>query len=385
MGLLVNVDSDERVLLRAHHVFGRSEARADTCIAAPEVSLMHAVVRWRDGAWSVADFSRNGTLVDGVALQPGRWLLLRQQHELRFGRSAGCVWRVCDLSPPGTSLVPVDARKEPIALTGNQLLPHPDAPELAIFQDAAGSWLLDCDDQISRLSPGDAVTLAGIRYRFMVSERIDETADAAASAGMPLQLRFVVSVDEERVQLFVRQGHRVFELGERSHHYCLLTLARRRLRDAGTGVVPNRQGWFECEELAQMLKISITNLNIQIYRARQQLLSCAPAAAHLADIVERSRGRLRLGDFQFEIARDVPTETDVGALRPPPEPGERPGFHSPSEVSSPAAASDEPPPSAAPASPDSGIVVMTGGTGSGRLGTTCGRGLSGGGSDSPLP
>jgi hypothetical protein len=382
--LLINVDSDERVLLRGHHVFGRSEARADTFIAAPDVSLMHAVMRWRDGAWSVADFSRNGTLVDGVALRPGYWLLLRQHHELRFGRSAGCVWRVCDLSPPGTSLVPLDLRKEPIALTGNQLLPHPDAPELAIFQDAGGSWLLDCDGQISRLSPGDAVMLAGISYRFMVSERMDETADAVASSGMPLQLRFVVSADEERVQLFVRQGARVFELGERSHHYCLVTLARRRLHDARSGVAPNRQGWFECEELAQMLKISITNLNIQIYRARQQLIACAPAAAHLADIVERSRGRLRLGDFQFEIARDVATETDAGALRLPFEPGERASFQSPNEVSCPTAASDEPPASAAPASPDSGIMV-TGGTGSGRLGTTCGRGLSGGGSDSPLP
>jgi hypothetical protein len=114
-----------------------------------------------------------------------------------------------------------------------------------------------------------------------------------------------------------------------------------------------------------MLKISITNLNIQIYRARQQLLSCASAAARLADIVERCRGRLRLGDFQFEIARDV-------------------RFQSPGSAPGPAPASDDPP-SSPPASPASGIVLGTGGTGSGRLGTICGRGVSGGGSDAPLP
>jgi hypothetical protein len=380
MGLLVNVDSDERVLLRAHHVFGRSDTRADTCIAAPDVSLMHAVVRWREGAWSIADFSRNGTLVDGVALQPGHWLPLRQQHELRFGRSSGCVWRVCDLAPPGTSLVPLDARLAPIGLTGNQLFPHPEAPELAIFQDAAGSWQLDSDGQISRLNPGDAVTLAGVTYRFMVSERMDETADAIEFSCMPIRLQFVVSPDEERVQLCVRQGQRVFELGERSHHYCLLTLARRRLHDARSGVVPSRQGWFECDELAQMLKISITNLNIQIYRARQQLISCAPAAARLADIVERERGRLRLGDFQFEIARDVRTKNEAATFPPPLEAGERSSGQSSSAVSRATAASAEPPASASPAS---GIVLVGGGSGSGRLGTTCGRGLAGGGSDSP--
>ena len=65
--------------------------------------------------------------------------------------------------------------------------------------------------------------------------------------------------------------------------------------------------------MPSMLRISATTLNIQIYRARQQLMSSAPGAARLSSIVERRRGSLRLGEFPFEITRDLSTE---GRYRP---------------------------------------------------------------------
>lgn len=313
MGMLFNRATEERIVLRTNHVFGRSKSRADTSIMAADVSLMHAVMRWRDGAWWLADFSRNGTLLDGEALRPGHWVTLKQDQEVRFGRGSHSVWQVHDLSAPGTTLIPEDPEREPLILTGNQLLPHPEAPEIAIFQDASGAWLLDRQGELRTLAGGDAVTFSGVTYHLMLSERMDETANAESLSPLPLALVFAVSADEEHVRLRVTQGSRDIDLGERSHHYCLLTLARRRLCDAQSGFGPTEQGWCDCDELATMLRISSTHLNILIYRARQQLMSSASAAARLASIVERRRGSLRLGDFPFEIMRDAHTE---GCYRP---------------------------------------------------------------------
>jgi hypothetical protein len=313
MGMLFNLATEERVLLRANHVFGRSETRADTCILDADVSFMHAVMRFRDGVWSIADFSRNGTSVDGEALRPGRWLALKEGQQVRFGCGRRSVWQVHDLSPPGTSLLPLDPQRPPLILMGSQLLPHPESPEIAIFQDASGDWLLDRDGEIRVLAGGDAVTFSGVTYRLMLSERLDETAEAAGSLASAPQLSFVVSADEEHVRLRLVQGSRTVDLGERSHHYCLLTLARRRLEDARSGLSASEQGWCECEELAGMLRVSATTLNIQIYRARQQLMSSVPGAARLASIVERRRGSLRLGELPFEVTRDLCTE---GRYRP---------------------------------------------------------------------
>lgn len=313
MALVFNAETGERVLLRANHVFGRSESRSDTCIVAADVSLIHAVVRFRDAAWWIADFSRNGTLVDGELLRPGRWLAFRQGQEILFGRSSGSVWQVQDLSAPGTSLIPIDPGREPLLLCESQLLPHPESPEIAVFQDASGDWLLDRDGEVCRLAGGDAVTVSGVTYRLMVSERLDETAEARSMACGLIQLAFAVSADEEHVRLRLMHGSGVVDLGERTHHYCLLTLARLRLRDARSRIAAAEQGWCDSAELADMLGISVTHLNIQIYRARQQLMSSAPVAAQLAKIIERRRGSLRLGELPFEITRDSSTE---GHYRP---------------------------------------------------------------------
>jgi hypothetical protein len=312
MGMLFNRATEERVLLRANHVFGRSTTRADTAVTAADVSLLHAVMCWRDGAWWLADFSRNGTLLDGRALRPGRWVALKLDQEVRFGRGPHSAWQVYDLSAPGTTLIPEDPARDPLILTGNQLLPHPEAPEIAIFQDASGAWLLDREGELRTLAGGDAVTVSGVTYHLLLSERMDETANAEPFSPS-LQLAFSVSTDEEHVRLRVIVGSRDIDLGERSHHYCLLTLARRRLGDAQSGLASTEQGWCECDELATMLKVNSTHLNILIYRARQQLMSSAPAAARLATIVERRKGSLRLGDFPFEIRRDLHTE---GCYRP---------------------------------------------------------------------
>ena len=49
MGTLFDPLTGQRVVLRAEHVFGRNALRADTAVDDPGISLMHAVIRWRNG------------------------------------------------------------------------------------------------------------------------------------------------------------------------------------------------------------------------------------------------------------------------------------------------------------------------------------------------
>ena len=85
-----------------------------------------------------------------------------------------------------------------------------------------------------------------------------------------------LSLDEEHASLEVKDGTARTDLGERSHHYCLATLARRRMADQERGIEPGAQGWLGSAELSRMLGMETTHLNIQIFRAREQLMTALP-------------------------------------------------------------------------------------------------------------
>jgi hypothetical protein len=304
MGMLFNGTTGERVVLRGSHVFGRSAARSDTTLTDPEVSLIHAVVRWREGRWIVLDHSRNGSFLDGRALMRGESVPLAAGQTLRFGPDPRSAWQVADVSAPCSMLLPADPAREPIALAHHNILPSPQAPELSLYEAEPGRWLLDQQGDVCAVSDGATIQLAGAAYRLQVADQIDDTQGAAGAATAdPPWLNFRLSLDEEHTWLQVRCGLHEVDLGERSHHYCLATLARKRLADGQAGFDLAAQGWLGSAELARMLGVEITHLNIQIFRARDQVMNALPAVTPLAHLVERRRGGLRLGSFGFEIRR----------------------------------------------------------------------------------
>ncbi|UTY56249.1 hypothetical protein [Massilia sp. erpn] len=134
----------------------------------------------------------------------------------------------------------------------------------------------------------------------------------------PTQLRFQVSLNEEHAFLTIALENRTeLDLGERVHHYSLLTLARRRLDDARHGVDPSCQGWIEVAHLARMLGIDPTHLNIQLFRARSQIARALPPGTQLPSLIERRRGELRLGALPFQIMRGSRLEGSVVPGREP--------------------------------------------------------------------
>ena len=305
MGMLLDPRTGERVVLRAEHVFGRNALRADTALDDPEISLMHAVVRWRNGRWMLTDHSRNGTFVDGRVLAPGEPFPLVVGAEVRLGHGPGVAWRVQDVAEPVDSLVPPDSGQPVIALASHNLLPSSEAPELCIYQARPGLWMLEQNGETRALKDGDRLQMGGAGlHRYVAAAPMDDTqvAEIAREPAAPwLVLR--LSLDEEHASLEVKDGAARTDLGERTHHYCLATLARRRLADQERGIEPGAQGWVGSAELSRMLGLDTAHLNIQIFRAREQLMTALPAVVALSRLIERRRGELRLGDLPFEVYR----------------------------------------------------------------------------------
>ena len=305
MGTLLDPRTGERVVLRAEHVFGRNALRADTAIDDPGISSMHAVLRWRNGRWMLTDHSRNGTFVDGQVLAPGEPTPLQAGAEVRLGRGPGVAWRVQDVDAPADSLVPQDSRRPVIALAPLNLLPSSEAPELCIYQATPGLWMLEQNGETRALKDGERLQVgtAG-EHRFVAAAPMDDTqvVEIQREAEAPwLVMR--LSLDEEHTRLEVKDGAERTDLGERSHHYCLVTLARRRMADQERGLEPGAQGWLGSAELSRMLGMEPTHLNIQIFRAREQLMTARPGVAALSRLIERRRGELRMGELPFEIYR----------------------------------------------------------------------------------
>jgi hypothetical protein len=132
--------------------------------------------------------------------------------------------------------------------------------------------------------------------------RMCEPARAMALVVSELTLAFFVSSDEEYVRLTLVEPV-ARDLGERTFHYLLLTLARQRLADASRGVPPPACGWIAVDDFARDPMMTPARVSLGVFRARRQL-----AAAGVLDaerIVERRRGtrQIRLGSARAFITR----------------------------------------------------------------------------------
>src|SRR5262245_40548514 len=99
MGELCQINGDRRCLLLAEHLIGRSRQcalRRDQGY----VSAQHAVIRWSGTGWQLLDRgSRNGTMLAGRRLEPGRPHNLDTQAVISFGHPSEC-WRLDDATEP---------------------------------------------------------------------------------------------------------------------------------------------------------------------------------------------------------------------------------------------------------------------------------------------
>jgi hypothetical protein len=313
VGVLLNCATRRRLYLRAEHVFGRSHM-ADTVLDQPDASLLHASIRWTGQAWELRDHSRNGVRVNDNPLSSEAATPLQTGALIAFCRDEGSAWIVEDLAGPQSVLWPMTEAAPVISLARRNSLPSVEAEEIAIYA-ADGGWYCAAGGQVRPLRDGDEVRQGSNLWCFMSDMAPPQTLERDGRwpiVASDLLLNFQVSLDEEHVSMQIVGREHAIGLGERAHHYCLLTLARKRLNDEALGLDQDAQGWVELERLAQMLGADPSHVNIQIFRARKQIALSLPSDG-LPDIVERRRGAVRFGHWRARILRGSTIE---GVLQP---------------------------------------------------------------------
>jgi hypothetical protein len=293
----------EELILEAEHTVGRLP-NSSLVLDQPYVSKRHAILHFSGERWELRDLgSRNGSYVNGQLLKPGEDVPLSRGFRLAFGK-LDQEWELADDAPPQVMAVPLGGGA-PIVLDGEMLaLPSPDDPQVTIYANAQGAWVLEQPDSIIEIANQQTFDVGKRIFRFSCPDRISKTALADADADLQvrhLHLLFSVSRDEEFVQLRVACGALQFDLGSRQHNYLLLTLARRRQQDAAEGIAETGCGWIYLEDLAHDRTMVPPQLNIDVFRIRKQLE--AIGVMDPANVIERRprTKQIRLGVPRFTI------------------------------------------------------------------------------------
>lgn len=302
MGTLLQPNLQKRHMLDARVLIGRSR-KCDLRLVHPSISGEHALIWWDGEHWRIRDLgSRNGTRVGGDTVGTEQSRTLTAGDALSFGRYP-VRWTMESTAPPSARAVPQEG--EPVVAEDDMLaLPSPETPAVLIYADPLQGWVLESGDEMRPAVDQEILTIEGVVWRLHLPDILTSTVDLSAGTATlsALSLTFSISADEEHVHLAASDGTTRHDLGARVHNYTLLTLARRRLCDAeDPELSPEAQGWMYRDDLARMLQLSRTHLNLYIFRIRKQL-----AALKIQDadsIIERRSDtqQLRIGSVRLSI------------------------------------------------------------------------------------
>ncbi len=298
MGILLNQKTNNRVFLRSYHVFGRHPGSSNTLLGNPEASRIHASILWNGSYWTLKDSSSNGTFVNNKAIVTAVKVALKCGDKICFGNIKASPWILMDDSAPKSMLVPIKSEEPVLELESVVVIPNENNPQITLYQEPNGDWLCENNSGIMRLESGSKVSIKHKSWYFVNAKPLDETKKAdqlTDNITTVIRINFSVSRNEEHVSLgIVFEGEQI-DLGERTHHYLLLVLARKRINDQQSGVEESEQGWVDKDRLCQQLGLDENHINIQIYRLRKQLMQVNPMAVQLLQIIERRRGEIRFG------------------------------------------------------------------------------------------
>jgi len=293
--------------LMCHHVIGRRHP----ALSEPTISSEHLTIRWSRGDWHIRDMSKNGTWLNGEKLSNRHDAILRVNDRLSLASPTENQLTLCDGSPPQACLVPyvenagsLGKLKRVILLEDAPILPLQLAPGVFIHQRGVDEWWVERAEHYQRLEHGQILCVGRATWTFWhmknweLTQQYDRKTLASNDA---ITLRFNCSLNEEHVVVKLIYESRVMDLGERTHHFLTLTLARKWQTDAEAGIVSSERGWIAMEELSDMLALEVAHINIQIFRARKQICDALNNGFMPDKIIERRRGTVRLGEMAFSI------------------------------------------------------------------------------------
>ncbi|MGH1539465.1 MAG: FHA domain-containing protein [Arenicella sp.] len=301
MALLQNKLTEERIMLRVNHTFGRDPETNIDVLNSVAVSRNHAVIVWDGDFWKIKDFSTNGTFINDKPISSGVYHDLSPGVRLQFGHLPMETWEVVNLDPPMTCLLPLDPSLPLIPLHDVVVLPI-ESLEIIVSLSENGDWVCETGTELAVLQTGNKVGASGQFWQFVDGH--PGVATVIADSPPPnedIQFCFKVSQNEEHVFLSLMFKGKEYDLGERNHHYLLLLLARQRLEDRDKGLRESEQGWIKKETLSQMLGLIEQHINIQVHRVRKQVTAVLPSNVTLHQIVERRLGEIRFAYTNMHI------------------------------------------------------------------------------------
>jgi hypothetical protein len=305
MAALLHHSGERRITLSSPCLIGRSSACA-LRIDDRQVSGEHARLVWTGVQWELRDLgSRNGTWVDGRRLTPGNPEPLAQGSRIAFGRESEA-WLMVDAEPP-TLMARNEASGELLVATGGLLaLPNAETPVVVVIEETAGIWMIEQGDRFEAAIDQQLLDVGGEAWRLLIPWVHEMTLgfDPSLPSGDELALRFVVSRDQEHVELIVRHAGGEVAMTPRVHFFLLLLLARKRLEDRARALTKQEQGWVYVEELIEGLRTDPERLNVDVYRIRRQFTDAGISGA--ARLIERRRltRQLRIATDMLEIIQN---------------------------------------------------------------------------------
>jgi hypothetical protein len=301
MATLLNKQTQQSVMCRVNHTFGRDAETNVTQLLSPSASRNHAIIVWDGQNWQIKDASLNGTYLNKNRVSNGTYHALNLGNSIQFGNRPDETWEVKDLSCPTTGLIPLTKGLPFIPLHDVVILPI-ESKEIMVYLSEDSKWLCDRAGEISTLVPGDKIGDKNNIWQFSDARPSDATATMGQTPPpSDINFCFKASQNEEHVSLALVVDNKEFDMGERNHHYLLLLLARQRIEDIEKGLHLSEQGWINKDELVRMTGIIEQHINIQIYRFRKQVTKVMPHSTTLHQVIERRPGELRFAYTDINI------------------------------------------------------------------------------------
>ena len=92
MAIIENISNGDKIVLHSHHTFGRDINNLNV-INSKVVSRKHAALFWENNLWKLADFSKNGTLINNHRLHCST-VILKEKDIINFSAGNESAWRV---------------------------------------------------------------------------------------------------------------------------------------------------------------------------------------------------------------------------------------------------------------------------------------------------
>jgi len=290
-------------------MFGRCTERSDTVVSNSITSRIHVAIEWDGQHWNARDLSKNGTWLGGRRLVANESTPLAVGDQLHLGAPQMPALEFVDDSPPRSALIGLRGAPS-LDLASYVFLPNHDSPQaVVIYSFQRGAWLLhpmeqDSPQHVERvLQHGDTLGYGGYEWQVFLAEteQVTEINHPSDNRLEDIEFVFHLSQDEENTLLQLKVGTQTLDLGERSHHYLLLHLARLRAAQAANGLDSETQGWIDNEQLRKDLGLEMPHINIMIFRARKQIAENLTPSLDSESLVERGKGRIRFGNARFRI------------------------------------------------------------------------------------